>query len=947
MPAPPCPPALWPRVSARLDEALDLPIEARAAWLAKLAGEEAELRPYLERLLSTPARQRIEAPRLRMAAAPALAAGQCIGGYRLERLLGTGGMGEVWFARAADGHLQRPVALKLPHAFLLAGTLRARFERERDILAALAHPHIAALYDAGVDGDHPWLAMEAVDGEPLTAYCRRRASGLDERLALFAQVLAAVEHAHTRFVAHRDLKPSNILVTADGSVKLLDFGIAKLLGEQGQGEATELTRLGGAAATPEYAAPEQLARGSVTVASDVYALGVVLYELLAGQRPFAAGTAPERRGEPPALANRIEPGQRVGTLSPRALRRALAGDLDAIVARALEPDPERRYRSAAALADDLARHRRLEPVQARAIGPATRLLRLMRRHRLGAALTGALVLSLGAGVAGVAWQGWRAEQAAERAREQAELANRVSRYLVSLFDTLSPERTGGRPVDPRVLVDAGRRQLDRDLPEGSPLRARLLGTLGVLYEHLGYNQDAIAALGGALTGGAQTLDREVAREFWYELGRAHQGLEQRRDARAAFEQALALRRGLPEDRESAQIQAALGLVLLRDGAVAEALARLQAALAVQRRERDAGGAARSLMYLSEAYTAAGDGARARQAIDEALALQAAAGGRQDAAYLRILSFKVDQLYFNEESMAAEALAREALEAHRRVFGELSQPTNDLHFRLATILYDQGKVREALDHMREVARYEREQGAVSDPSHAQTLDAIGRYELALGEIDAALADAREANRLWSLSREGRSRFSEIARLNLGRALIAAGREREAESTLAPELPAALEGKLADQSRARRCLLLGELALQRGAVEAAADWLDCNRRLLPDSGGHKLQQLERAAFAARLLARRGQRAAAFDALRARLGDCARDYAAEAPWCLAVALDALECAPVGAAAFARSLLARIGPEIERTQGPAAPLRARWTEQRRRWAALPSSDPAPVARP
>lgn len=936
MPGSPCPPELWPRVSARLDEALDLPVEVRLRWLDELPEDDRDLRPYLHKLLFAPERRRIGSPRLN-GEASAFAQGQTIGGYRLERLLGTGGMGEVWMARRGDGGLQRPVALKLPHAFLLAGTLRARFERERDILAALSHPHIAQLYEAGVDGDHPWLAMEPVDGEPLTTYCRRRRASLDERLDLFAQVLSAVEHAHARFVAHRDLKPSNILVTGAGDVKLLDFGIAKLLGAEGRGEVTELTRLSGAAATPEYAAPEQLAGREVTAASDVYALGVVLYELLAGQRPFAGSPGTSTlRGEPPPLAGRLAPGHAVGGLDARGLRRALAGDLEAIVTKALDPDPERRYRSAAAFADDLERHRRLQPIGARPLSAGARLLRLVRRHRLGAALSTALIVSLVAGVVGIVWQARRAEHEAQRALEQAELANRVSRYLVSLFDTLSPERTGGQPVDPRTLVDTGRKQLDRNLPEGSPLRSRLLGTLGVLYEHLGYNQEAIDALDTALAQGSGRLEPTVEREFWYELGRAHQGLEQRTAARTAFERALALHQGLPEDRDSAQIQAALGLVLLRDGSVTEAISRLQAALALQRRLRDPAGAARSLMFLSEAHTSAGDNGQARAAIDEALALQAAAGGRSDAAYLRILAFKVDQLYFNEETAAAEELAREALDAHRKVFGALSQPTNDLHFRLATILYDQGKVREALDHMREVSRFEQSQGTTSDPSHAQTLDAIGRYELALGELDAAVLDAREANRLWTSSQESRSRFSEIARLNLGRTLTAVRQYAEAAVVLGPELPAQLEGRLADQSRARRCLLLADLSLQQEDLAAAQRWLDCSFKFLPEGGGHKLQQLERDTFAARLLARQGLADAARQQLKPVLATCEADYAPEAPWCLAAALDAVGCADdLHDADWVRELLARVGPEIERTQPPKSPTRRRFDQLQRRWRA------------
>ena len=256
----PCPPDQWPRFSARLDELMALPETDRAAWLAALSDADADLRPGLAAVLACLPESGggfLSGP-APVLPAPGHQAGQQLGPYELLRELGRGGMGVVWLARRADGAYAREVALKLPHAHLLAGAVRERFDRERDILAALDHPHIARFFDAGLAADgQPYLALEAIDGRPITDWCREQALPLAARLALFAQVAGAVSHAHGQFIAHRDLKPANVLVTTDGQVKLLDFGIAKLLADEGAPDSTALTRDHGLLATPRYAAPEQ------------------------------------------------------------------------------------------------------------------------------------------------------------------------------------------------------------------------------------------------------------------------------------------------------------------------------------------------------------------------------------------------------------------------------------------------------------------------------------------------------------------------------------------------------------------------------------------------------------------------------------------------------------------------------------------------------------------
>jgi len=288
-------PATWAALSTLLDEALELDAVKRSEWLQRLAATQPALVPPLRRLLAAHAISETAdvLAGLPQLAAPApgeasgLAVGELIGPYRLTRSIGSGGMAEVWLAERADGAFEREVALKLPRLALLRPDLAARFGHERDILARLEHPHIARFYDAGVSVDGlPYLAMEYVAGRPLTPWCDERRLTIAERLALYAQVLDAVQFAHANLIIHRDLKPSNILATADGQVRLLDFGIAKLLSDGESARETRLTQFAGRALTPDYASPEQIKGEPLTIASDVYSLGVVLYELLTGELPY-------------------------------------------------------------------------------------------------------------------------------------------------------------------------------------------------------------------------------------------------------------------------------------------------------------------------------------------------------------------------------------------------------------------------------------------------------------------------------------------------------------------------------------------------------------------------------------------------------------------------------------------------------------------------------------
>jgi serine/threonine-protein kinase len=392
--------AWWRHVFEVVDGAFELAPDERAAYVERACAHDEVVRLEVAALLAGgDAPVFLETPAIEFAA-PLLAdppiepesavPGAPIGPYRILREIGHGGMGTVFLAERADHQYQKTVALKLLRGWS-AGDERAvrRFVEERQILATLDHPDIARLFDGGVSDGVPWFAMEYVEGLPIDRYCDERGLSVEERLRLFCRVCAAVQYAHRNLVVHRDLKPANILVTAAGAVKLLDFGIAKVLAQGVIGGAESLTATGERLLTPLYASPEQLRGDLVSTASDVYALGVLLYELLTGRGPYRLTTR-----EPHEVARAIleqEPA-RMSAVAPAAVARRLRGDLDTIVAMALDKDVARRYGSADQLALDVRRHLDGQPVSARPDSGFYRARKFVRRHRVGVGLAAALAL---------------------------------------------------------------------------------------------------------------------------------------------------------------------------------------------------------------------------------------------------------------------------------------------------------------------------------------------------------------------------------------------------------------------------------------------------------------------------------------------------------------------------------------------------------------------------
>jgi tetratricopeptide (TPR) repeat protein/tRNA A-37 threonylcarbamoyl transferase component Bud32 len=486
-------PDRWQRLEEMFFAGLELDAAGRAELLARADGADPELAREVAAMLAahdSGEGQGIE--RFLLADPPEARPGVClnvrlgiqVGAYRLVELIGRGGMGEVYLAERADGEFQQRVAVKLLRAGLDSAQAIARFRAEREILARLEHPHIARLLDGGVTEEGlPFLAMEFVRGEPITHYCETKNLSIEERLRLFTDVCRAVDFAHRNLVVHRDLKPSNILVTERGEVKLLDFGIAKLL-EEGAAEAVTRT---GLLLTPEYASPEQVRGGGITTATDVYALGLLLHEILTGQR-----AQPVADLSPVGVARAVCEEEPVSpsAAAPERLARRLRGDLDTIVATAVHKEPARRYASAERLADDVLRHLDGRPIEARADSFGYRTGKFLRRHRLVAVASAAVVASLLVGLLLAVSGLVRARSAEAEARREAETARQVSDLLIGIFKVNDPGEARGETVTARELLDRGAERVRTQLANQPAVQGNLLRTIGKAYSELGLYERA-------------------------------------------------------------------------------------------------------------------------------------------------------------------------------------------------------------------------------------------------------------------------------------------------------------------------------------------------------------------------------------------------------------------------------------------------------------------------
>ena len=663
--------------------------------------------------------------------------GRVIGSYRLVSILGQGGTGTVFLADRADQQYAAQVAVKLIDASTVQGSFGARFKAERQILASLNHPNIARLVDAGeTEEGHPYLIMEYVQGQTLERYCDEKQLDVRERLELFTQICSAVQYAHQNLIVHRDLKPGNILVTPEGVPKLLDFGIAKLLLPGEVVANAELTRVNDRLLTPEYASPEQILGQPVTTASDVYSLGVVLYQLLCGLRPYKVPYSasqlelerticvsdPDRPSA--AVDQAIINGSReyespisdlaaVRNTNPDRLKRQLAGDLDAIVLRALRKEPQHRYSSVEWFSTDVRRHLSSQPVQARQGNWVYYTQRFARRHTAGV-VGGAFFLLFVIGVAIVmSIQRHQIAVALERATQDGERAETVSDFMLNVFSAADPLHNLGKEPTARSLLDQAAQRIQSDLDQQPAVRARLLEAIGRSYRRLGAPEGAIPYLENALT-----------------LLRQLPGRSDERVGSILTELAIA--------------QRSAGHIVESDQNFTRAVASLN-----QPSDRDSEAYAMLLLDIGRLETLRGNASESRKHLSAALALFSKIHGRKHPAVAEVLSELAVALSWENKLDEAENAAREAVSIYQSL--PPRHPDRVLaNFRLGEMLLYRNKFNDAAPIYESVLQAQEELYGPKSPLLAETLGSLALVKFGLHDAAGAEQLLRRAMAIISES-----------------------------------------------------------------------------------------------------------------------------------------------------------------------------------------------------
>lgn len=698
-------PDQWQIVSPYLDQALTLPEEERGRWLDEMRRENPDLARQLEELLEE---HRAAEGKRYLGTGPALLAasrglaGQTVGAYKLISMVGQGGMGAVWLAERSDGRFERKAAVKFLSAALVGHDGEERFKREGAILGRFSHPNIAELLDAGVSSSgQPYIVLEYVQGEPIDAYCDRRHLSVAARVRLFLDVLGAVAHAHAHLIVHRDIKPTNVLVSKDGQVKLLDFGIAKLLeGEGAEGAATMLTREGGSSLTPAYAAPEQITGGLVTTATDIYALGVLLYLLLGGQHSAAAGPLSAAQmvraiveTEPPRLssvvaarqetdAHRANAAKRDST--PEKLQRQLRGDLDIIVGKTLKKNPQERYSTVTALADDLHRYLKNEPIRARPDTLRYRTIKFVRRNRIAVMFTTLAILAVAAAVIGTVLQARTTRIQRDLAVRERDRSTRITDFMTNMFKVSDPSEARGNSVTAREILDKASKDINIGLAKDPDTQAHMLFVMGTVYDNLGLIERAKSMVERALQ-----VQRQV-------LG--------------------------PENPETLRSAGLLGVLLLVQGHEKEAEKVQSDTLVIQRRVLGIENldTLTTMGRLGAVLTWEGRPAEGEKLQREALAIERRVLGPENPKTLVLAGSLANTLWEEGEKSypEAEALERQTLGSELRVFGPDHPDTAAAMSTLGLVLRLEGKFAESEKVCRDALSIE---VRILGPDHPDTLD----------------------------------------------------------------------------------------------------------------------------------------------------------------------------------------------------------------------------------
>lgn len=872
---------------------VDMDAEEREAHLAEVCADDPELRREVESLVG--ADQAVD-PLLDVTHAdlvaivrdpdgPRMGTPERAGPYRVLEEIGRGGMGTVYRAERDDGRYRRVVALKLLRSGVADAAGIRRFQREQQILAGLEHTNIARLYDAGVTDDgRPWLGMERIVGRPIHRYCQEQHLDVASRLRLFEQVCEAVDYAHRKLVIHRDLKPSNILVTDDGLVKLLDFGIARLLDDANDVDADgePLTRPQQRILTPEFASPEQLRGGPLDTSSDVFSLGIVLHRLLTGRAPSRADdgapttvpsadldTPTSGTDGPDALARELG-------ATPRELRRLLRGEVDAIVSRATRADPAERYPTAAALLADLRRYRTGLPLEARPPSAAYRMRKFVRRHRTATLGAAAFVTLLAASTVALAQAQARTAAERDRAEAEAETALRTRDFFLSMFQAADPGVAQGRTLTARDVLDQAAARVDEGLADEPEMRADLLLSIAESYRGLGLMAESVEMMERVLPlrRAAPGPDGAALAEVLNVLGRGYSDLGRFEEAEDAIVEALALRESAADTPLNLVSQSALNLGLLysslgrndeaeplirrsveldRAGMVGdtslalgyslnnlgflrynqgypeEAADLFEEALDVRRRTHGPldPRVATTIGNLGAILGLLGDHERAIPVHEETLAMRRQLMGPMHADVATSLQNLASSLEAVGRLDEAEEAFRSALDMNRTLLGEDHPEVAKNLIGLSNVAAARGDGDAGLAHAREALDVAR--GALG-PDHLTTaiagqtvgarLDALGRC----GEAEPVLREALDA---YASSQPDDGLYVADARSALASCLVQAGAHDEAERLLLRAYPVLVEARGADDARALRARdRLVDLYTAMGRPDRAAEFAGSN-------------------------------------------------------------------------------------------------------------------------
>jgi serine/threonine protein kinase/Tfp pilus assembly protein PilF len=787
--------------------------------------------------------------------------GTRLGPYRFVRKLGSGGMGDVWLAERADDEYQQRVAIKLVRAGLFSAQVHGRLRMERQILASLQHPNIARLLDGGRAADGtPYLVLEYIDGEPIDVYCDRRRLPFAARIRLFEQVCSAVHYAHQNLVVHRDLKPNNILITQDGVPKPLDFGIAKLLDTRIAAGTLAVTHMGYRVMTPSHASPEQIRGEAITTASDIYVLGVLLYELLAGRKPFDfVGSSlgdMERivcEHDPPSPTALLKQTARESpelladiaacrSTSPARLQKDLAGDLENIVLMAMRKDAVRRYASCEQLATDLDRHLRGRPVIATRDTWSYRTRKFIRRHALSVAAAAAAIAMLAVFATITFVQAQRIARERDIANVERTRAEQVSSFLVELFELSDPSKSRGNQVTARELLDIGARRVNVGLADQPETRATLLATIGRVYNSLGLYSDSTALLESALES-----KQAVYGPHHLEVAAAMVALADALIAQDRFERgeallaaALKMQRTIAGGTAlpTAATLSSLATLAQRRGELDKAQSLYTQSLDIYRQHQQVrtSEAASVLSELAGLHSYRGAYAQGAQLYRAALDVDRQALGRDHPQVAKHVHNLAVALHLQGDLAQAEPLYAESVELLQRILGQTHPETLDAMSNFGRFLHRTGDLARAETLLSRTVEANRAARGARHAYVGHDLVNLAMVRLDTGDHPAAEKDLRLALDIYQEALPAEHPFVASALANLGRAELEQGRFVAAERTL--RTAGGMAGKFLSSSSPQIAAInssLGRSLLAQNREAEAAPLLKASLPILTQAQG----------------------------------------------------------------------------------------------------------------